>query len=167
MRTIGITLVLIMELVLQATFFQFFNINGHSPDFVLVTLIVIGIYFEKEESWKYGLIIGILKDVFFGIVFGVYSLLYFVVVIIISWIGKSMFKESLVAPLILFPVGILVSNLLLFLINYLLGKGIAFSEFVAARGPVYLAVNLVGTLIVYTLFNMLRKRGYLLDKTRI
>jgi rod shape-determining protein MreD len=156
-------LILLAELILQSTFFPLINIGGYAPDLVLVTLLVIGVFYEKEESWKYGWMIGLIKDVVFGTVFGVFSLVYLATVLVISNLGASIFKENVVAPLLMFPVGIVVSNGLLFLFRYLLGIPSAMTQYLDTWSLGYWVMNLVGMILMYGLFKQLRQRGFLLD----
>lgn len=130
-----------------------------------MTLLVIGVFYEKEEAWKYGLFIGIVKDVLFGVVFGIYALVYLVTLLAVSYLSASIFKESVVAPLLMFPVGVILSNGMLFFLRYLLGVPTALSLYLHTWSLGYLVINLVGLVLIYGLFKQLRQRGFLLDST--
>lgn len=163
MRTIGIFGILLAGLICQSTFFPFINIAGYAPDLVLVTLIVVGVFYDKEESWKYGLFIGIVKDILFGVVFGMYGLVYLTTVLLISFLGASIFKETVMAPVLMFPVGVIFSNGMLFLVRYLLGVPSALAIYMETWSLGYWLINLVGMAVIYGLFRQLRQRGYLTD----
>lgn len=150
-------------LICQSALFPFINVAGYAPDMVLVTLIVVGVFYDKEESWKYGLFIGLLKDVLFGVVFGIYGLVYLTTVLVVSYLGASFFKENVIAPLIMFPIGIIFSNGMLFFIHYFIGVSTAASRYLQTWSVGYLIVNLLGMAFVYGLFRHLRHRGYLTD----
>ena len=167
MRTIGILLILLFGLILQSTFFQFINIGGHYPDLVLMTLLVIGVFYEKEESWKYGLIIGVLKDVLFGGVFGMFGLTYLTTVLTVSYLGASVFKENVIAPLLMFPVGVVLSNGMLFLLRYFTGLPTALDLYLETWTIGYWMMNLAGLVLIYVIFKQLRQRGHLLDSTKM
>lgn len=167
MRTIGVLLLLLMELVLQSTFFPFINIGGIQPDLVLVTLLVISVFFDVRESWKYGLIIGLIKDILFGMVFGVFGIVYLLTVVAVSSLGASIFKENVMAPLLMFPVGLILSNGLLLLLRYLLGVSTAVNLYLESWNLGYWVMNLAVMVLVYWFFKQLRQKGYLLDSTNI
>lgn len=162
MKSIGLVLILLFELILQATFFQFMSINGYYPDLVLITLVIIGVFYDKEASWKYGFIIGVLRDILYGRVFGVYALGYTVTIIAVSWIGKNIFKESFASPLLLFPVGTVTINSLVYIIHYLLRMAVPVEEYIANFGLMYWMLNLGVLAIMYSLFRTLRQKGILL-----
>ncbi|WP_073269962.1 rod shape-determining protein MreD [Alkalibacter saccharofermentans] len=163
MKAIGLIFILLFELVIQATFFQFMSINGHYPDLVLITLVVIGVFYEKEASWKYGFIIGVLRDILFGRVFGVYALSYTLAIVTVSWIGKNIFKESFAAPVILFPIGVVMMHALVYFTHYLLRMAIPMGDYISNFGILYWVINLPALLVIYTLLRMLRHKGILLN----
>lgn len=167
MRTIGVVLILLVELVVQSTFFPFINIGGIRPDLVLVTLLVISVFFDVHESWKYGLIIGLIKDILFGVAFGVYGLVYLATVLAVSSLSASIFKENVMAPLLMFPVGLILSNGLLLLLRYLMGVSTAVALYKTTWNAGYWIVNLAAMVLVYGVFKQLRQKGYLLDSTNI
>ncbi|NTW71889.1 MAG: rod shape-determining protein MreD [Eubacteriaceae bacterium] len=158
MKTLIISLVLLLELILQGTFFQFMNIAGFYPDLVLITIVIIGIFHDKEYSWRFGLIAGLLTDIIYGRVLGFHGLLYLTVIVVVSILASNVFKESIVAPLLLFPIGSLVKNTMYYMITYLLKENIPIGEYLASFGIYYWVINMIALFAVF--FLMLRYKKY-------
>ncbi|MFZ7120536.1 MAG: rod shape-determining protein MreD [Eubacteriaceae bacterium] len=151
MKTLVLSFILLIELIFQGTVFQYFNLNNYYPDLVLITLVSFSIIFEKEYAYKLGLIIGILADIIYGNVFGLHTLVYLVTTYVISLMSSNIFKENLLIPVIMFPLGALLNGSMNYLLHYLLRIDIDFWDYISKYRHEYWIVNILGVIIIYML----------------
>ncbi|WP_152801729.1 rod shape-determining protein MreD [Alkalibaculum sporogenes] len=166
MSILKLSLILLIELVLQSTVFQFLNFHGIYPDLVLITLICYSIILGKQYSYKLGVIIGLLFDIMFGNIIGIYALSFLVTAYLISVISSNMFKESLLAPISVFPIGVIINHSVIYLITYLLRINISLIEYITQFNIIYWVVNIITMLIAYPLILKFIKRYILKSHTR-
>lgn len=141
-----------MELILQGTIFPFFTFNGAYPDLILITIVCLSIILKPNLSYKLGLIGGLLVDIMFGTIIGLYGLSFLITAFIISKICEVMFKESIVVPIIFFPVGVVINHTIIFLTRYLLNANISFLSYIGQFSLYYWIVNIIFTILLYPLF---------------
>jgi len=146
-----LSLILLIELILQGTVFQFLNFNGVYPDLILITVVCYSIILGKKMSYKLGFIIGLLVDIIYGNVIGMYALSFLLTAYLISVISVQMFKESLLAPISLFPIGVICNHSIIYLINYLLRAEISFMDYIVQFNFTYWVMNFLVLIIIYPL----------------
>ena len=79
MRRFVINIVLIiMAFAIQNCIFPFIPFLNVAPNLVLIILFTIGFIYGKKEGMLYGIIIGLLMDLFYTGVFGFFTLIYMV-----------------------------------------------------------------------------------------
>ena len=83
-----------MELILQSTVFQFFNLSGRYPDLLLISLICFSILLGRKQSYTLGFVIGLLGDILYGDFIGLYALSFLLTAFITSVMSENMFKDS-------------------------------------------------------------------------
>ena len=77
MRRFVINIVLIiMAFAIQNCIFPFIPFLNVAPNLVLIILFTIGFIYGKKEGMLYGIIIGLLMDLFYTGVFGFFTLIY-------------------------------------------------------------------------------------------
>ncbi|WP_203333116.1 rod shape-determining protein MreD [Planococcus beigongshangi] len=70
------------------------------PRFLLMYLIFVTVYYDAKRAMIYGLFFGLLYDVFFIDIIGLYSFLYPLMCLIASYIVKSVQRNLVVATLL-------------------------------------------------------------------
>ncbi|MGL5328253.1 MAG: rod shape-determining protein MreD, partial [Peptostreptococcaceae bacterium] len=86
---IGILLVLV-----EGSIINYIDIYGVSFNLVLIYCTIISLYLDDLEAGIIGLIIGFVKDIFIGGVFGVNALVLFAINYGISSLRDKIYKES-------------------------------------------------------------------------
>ena len=118
MRMIIIGILVIFNLILESTLFQYMRIGGVKPDFVIVFVVAYAILRGKNYSTFIGLFSGILVDLMYGQVIGVNALAYMLTGFLIGQFHESVFKDSYF-PAILFNItAVLVYQHIFLLISY-------------------------------------------------
>lgn len=101
-----IPLIAIILFYLEPVFglFSPLELNGEYryliPRFLIMYLIFISIYYSRNRAMIYGLLFGVLYDVFFIDIIGLYSFLYPLICLIASFIVKFIHQHLIVTTLL-------------------------------------------------------------------
>lgn len=121
MRLIIIGLIIILNLILQSTVFQWFEIYGVAPNTALILIISFSIYLGKNKGATLGFFVGLLQDIILGRIIGLNALVFMVIGYIVGLMDQKIFKENLLIPFILAAVGTLFYEIINLLLIFLLG----------------------------------------------
>ena len=94
MKKVYLCLLAIAILILENSITNYISIFGVTIDFLLIFLTIISLYLDELQSSIIGAILGLLKDISVGGIFGVNGLVYFLICYIISHSRKKIYKES-------------------------------------------------------------------------
>ena len=119
----------------------------------MIFLTIISLYLDDLESSIIGAVLGLLKDISVGGIFGVNALIYFLICYIISYSRKKIYKESKVTIFTLILATTIFSSVL-----NILASIVVYSSFTAVRlmirGIVILPIlNSIMALILYKAFD--------------
>lgn len=153
MKKVYLCLLGIAILILENSITNYISIFGVTIDLLLVFLTIISLYLDELESSIIGALLGLLKDISIGGIFGINGLIYFVICYIISYSRKKIYKESKVTIFTL----ILATTIFSSVIN-ILSSIVVYSSFsivrLMIRGIVILPIlNSVIALILYKAFD--------------
>ena len=153
MKKVYLCLLAIAILILENSITNYISIFGVTIDFLLIFLTIISLYLDELQSSIIGAILGLLKDISVGGIFGVNGLVYFLICYIISHSRKKIYKESKVTIFTL----ILATTIFSSVIN-ILASVVVYSSFSIAtlmiRSIVILPIlNSIMALILYKAFD--------------
>ncbi|SMC19140.1 rod shape-determining protein MreD [Clostridium acidisoli DSM 12555] len=101
MRKIVILTILIFVLeVLDNTMVPLFSIYGYIPSLLFIFVLCYSIINDRWSAVKVGLISGALQDLFFINGFGVNTLLNMLICVLAGEIGRNLFKEKRLMPVL-------------------------------------------------------------------
>lgn len=95
MRYFVLTILPVMALFLQSTFFGFYSISGVIPDLVLILVVFFALFNGPVQGAIYGYLCGLLEDLFLGRLIGVNALSKALTAYIIGRLQGNVFKENL------------------------------------------------------------------------
>ena len=155
MKKILLCLLGLAILIIENSITNYISILGVSLDFILIYLTVISLYLDELEISIIGALIGLIKDITIGGIFGVNALIYFSICYTISYSRKKIYKESKVTIFTL----ILATTVFSSLIN-ILTSIVVYSSFTITRlmirGLVILPfLNSIMALGLYKVFDKL------------
>ena len=151
MNIVKLSVILLIELILQSTVFQFFNLSGRYPDLLLISLICFSILLGRKQSYTLGFVIGLLGDILYGDFIGLYALSFLLTAFITSVMSENMFKDSLLAPISVFPIGVIINHGARVLILYLIGNHISIVNYLKFFNLTYWVINFMALLLIYPL----------------
>ena len=105
---------------LQTGFTGFFRIFGASADLLLICLVAASFFFKQKTAVFFGFLCGILKDLLDIQVFGIHTLLFTVVSVLLAKLSRKLSVEnSYLAAVIVFLSSILYGILARFVFSYI------------------------------------------------
>lgn len=163
MKTIVISGFVLLNIILEATLFQFLRIDGIKPDFVIILIISYAILEGGAYSVAIGLVSGLLIDILYGRVLGINAFSYMITGYIFGQARENVFKDSILPPVLFNFVAVIIYQHIYFLIMYLTGnllhEGILYSQIlfrIILPQGIYNAV--LGTVIYRYFLNLNNKR---------
>lgn len=139
------------------------------PRFLIMYLIFVSIYYDRKRAMIYGLFFGLLYDVFFIDIIGLYSFIYPLMCLVASFIAKYVHQHLLIATILtlLLVAGV---ELLLYLFYTFIGiKNMTFLDFYQFNLLPTMIANFVflvmfGWGFKYILLNRFNQKALLLQK---
>jgi rod shape-determining protein MreD len=103
------------------------------PRFLIMFLIFVSIYFDTKHAMYYGLFFGLLYDVFFIDIIGLYSFLYPVICVVAGYTVKTVQRNLFVATLLTLVLTALVEFLLYQFFSLISLTNVPFGTFLVNR----------------------------------
>ncbi len=161
MRFVLLALLPLLAIFLQSTFFASYSIKGVVPDLVLVFIIFYALLNGAEKGARYGLLCGLLEDLYTGRFIGMNTLSKAATAYIIGRLQHQVFTENVAVGVISVIVGSIINSLLLLVL--------AWAYFAAFNIDLGLFINFVYQVIynvllttpIYIWFYQSSKRGLL------
>jgi len=151
---IAIIILFILIDLLQANFFTWFNIVGVMPNLFVILMLYIGLFMRRTSTIIYGIIYGILIDIFIGRRLGITSIMLTTVGILANLFDKNFSKDNRItimtmvgACTIIYEVGTYFMNYLILNINVEL---LAFAKVLIIE----VIYNVILTIIIYPLIQL-------------
>lgn len=114
------------------------------PRFLLMYLIFVTVYYDSKHAMYYGLFFGLLYDVFFIDIIGLYSFLYPMMCLIAGYIVKSVQRNLLVATAL--------TLVLTALFEFILYLFFLFISMISMPVDLFLTTRLLPTMVANSLF---------------
>lgn len=122
MKTFVISGLVLLNVMFEATLFQFLRIAEVKPDFVITMIIAYAILEGGAYSAVIGLASGLIIDIFYGKVFGVNAFSYMITGYIMGQAHENVFKDSFFPPALFNFAAVLIYQHLYLLLMYLTGN---------------------------------------------
>lgn len=120
MRIVASIIIVVINFLLQSTFFSRFSFGGIVPNLLLITTASIGFLIGRKYGLYVGFFAGLLVDIFFGPIIGIYALLYMYIGYINGSFKKILFSRDFKLPLVLIVASDLLYAHLCFLFLFVL-----------------------------------------------
>jgi len=117
MRYFILALLPFLALFLQTTLFRSFAIQGAVPDAVLILVIYYAIFNGANRGTVYGVICGLLEDLYMGRFIGMNSISKGITAFVIGRLQGNVFKENILVGVIGIIGGTFLNAILLFILS--------------------------------------------------
>lgn len=157
-RVITLTLLIIINFILQSTVFGFHNIGSISPNLMLILTMSFGVMRGRKEGMFVGFFCGFLIDCMFSSVLGPYMFIYMIIGYVNGFFHKTFMIEDALLPLIIIVFDELIFNTIIYIVFFLLTNHLNFADYIVSIIiPETLSTALL-TIIVYKLYVFINKR---------
>lgn len=160
MKKVVILTILIFALeVLDNSMVPFFSVYGYYPSLLFLFVISYSIINDRWSALKVGLISGALQDLFFINGFGVNMLVNMLLCVLAGEIGRNLFKEKKLIPILTILGLTFLKGILVYIILYFIGiKVMLYSSVFVAIYSFVLAI------FVYKPIYKLCQKPYMIKK---
>ncbi len=149
-RRILITAAIIVAcFLLQGTVFQALAIGSISPNLLIVVTASFGFMRGYREGLFVGFFCGILIDLLFGSVIGVYALLYMFIGFANGYFRTNFFPEDIRLPIILIAASDFFSSLVIYFVLFLTRGRFAFGYYLGHTILPELVYTMIVAIVLY------------------
>lgn len=113
--------IVILNFILQTSLYHFISFFGVIPNISLALVVVFALYSDSITGAIIGIITGLLYDIMMIDVFGIYTLLFFLVGSIAGLINEDVNKENAFSFFWITLIAAVVWHLLMYIILFFLG----------------------------------------------
>lgn len=153
MKKVYLSLLGIAILILENSITNYISIFGVTIDFLLIFLTIISLYLEELEIGIIGALLGLLKDITVGGIFGVNGLVYFLICYVISYSRKKIYKESKVTIFTLILATTIFSSVLNILGSIVVYNSFTITRLIIRGIVIFPILNSIMALILYKAFD--------------
>ena len=119
-RTITMTLLILITFILQSTVFQSLSIASIAPNLLLILTVSFGFMRGKKEGILVGFFCGILIDIFYGNLLGFYALIYMYIGYLNGFLCEVYYDEDVKVPMILTAISDLAYGFAVYGLQFML-----------------------------------------------
>lgn len=100
MGGIIVSLVIVINFVLQTTLFKYISIAGVLPNTALLIVVSFALIKGNNRGAVIGFFCGLLQDMFYGKVIGINMLIYMIIGYIVGYADEKIFRDSVIVPIL-------------------------------------------------------------------
>lgn len=129
MRIISIAIILIINIILQSTYFEYIQIIGIKPNTSIIIVVSFAIMRGSTEGAITGFFAGLLQDILFGSNIGTHALLNLYVGYFCGKVNKDFFSENYFLELGLCAASVFCYECIIYIFGFLIRGKIDFIYF--------------------------------------
>ena len=165
-RVICLFLIVVVNFILQTTVFQGLSFAGIVPNLMIILVSSFGFMRGKKEGMFLGFFCGLLIDIFFGNLIGIYALIYMYIGFINGFFQKRFYPDDIKLPMLLIGGSDLVCNLFVYFFMFLLNGRFQFLYYLKAIIIPELVYTMVISIFLYLLFLKINQKLEKCEKRR-
>ncbi|WMJ75886.1 MULTISPECIES: rod shape-determining protein MreD [unclassified Sedimentibacter] len=112
--------IIVLGFIAQTSLFNFFNIFGTVPNLSLVLIVVFSMMSDGITGGVLGILTGVVYDAMLYDVFGIYTLVYFIIGAIIGTYSEDMLRDNYIAYTSVTAAATIACNFFMYLILFFL-----------------------------------------------
>lgn len=151
---IAIVLIFIFIYVLQANFFTDFKIAGVMPNLFIILMLYIGLFMGRSSAITYGIILGLLIDIFISRELGITSIMLAIVGVLADLFDKNFSKDSRITVMAMVGISTIIYEVGAYLLSYMLlninVEMLAFTKILLIE----VMYNIILTIILYPIMQL-------------
>jgi len=149
----------ILVFILQTTIFQSFRLFGVVPNLNVLMIILLTALLNRWIGIRGAVYLGILQDLFVSPALGLHTLVYVIIAVVISIFEDQVFRDNVIAVLLMIVASTLLYHGLFWVISYFMDMQMSLQDLLF---KVLFVEGFYNLLLGYPLYHMLFKRlnGY-------
>ncbi len=147
--------------LLQVNLFSSFTISGIMPNLFVIYVLFIGLFYSKTAGTVYGIIFGILLDLFIGKKVGISAIMLSVIGLIGGIFDKNFSKESRLAIMIMVVVSTFIYEIGSYTIGYFIYK---YNIEILSFLKILLIESLYNVIITIIIYPLMQNLGYKIEE---
>lgn len=151
---IAIIMIFIFIYLLQANFFTWFNIDGVMPNLFVILMLYIGLFMGRSSAITYGMLLGMLIDIFISRKLGTTSIMLSVIGIIANAFDKNFSKDNRITIMAMVGISTIIYEIGLYFLNYMIlninVEILAFTKILIIES----LYNVILTIIIYPIIQL-------------
>ena len=149
---------IIICFVLQTTIFRFLSFGGIGPNLLIVMTSTLGFMRGKKTGTIVGFFSGLLVDIFFGEVIGVYALIYMYLGYANGLFKRIFYPEDIKLPIILITASDFLLGILTYFVLFVLRVRFQFTFYFKSIILPVIVYTIVVAIFLYPLILFLEKK---------
>ena len=101
MGRINILLIMVLSLIIQGSLSVFFNFDGRQPDLLLIVVTCFSIMWGSKDGALIGVTAGLLQDILFGRLLGLFALTKLIVGYLSGFTEKNIYRDFVLGPMLI------------------------------------------------------------------
>lgn len=158
MRFVVAAIVLIINIILQSTVFQYIAIMGIKPNSALIIVVSFAFMRGKLDGAVIGFMAGFLQDSFFGMFIGLNMFIYMLIGYLCGKFLSGFYKESVIIPLLITALSSFVYGFLFYTFSVLLRGYTNFLYFLSTIILPEIVYTAVFSVVLYRLLFILNNK---------
>ena len=159
-------LLLILAFTVQNCVFPLIPFLSATPNLLLILTFSFGFIYGKEQGMYYGLLAGLLMDLFVSGPFGFYTLFYINMGYLNGICTKYYYEDYINLPLVLSLINELVYNLYIYVFRFLIRNRLDILYYIREIVVPEIIFTVVTTLLIYRFFLFTNRRLEELENRR-
>ena len=151
---IAIIILFIFIYLLQANFFTWFKIAGVMPNLFIILMLYIGLFMGRSPAITYGIVLGLLIDIFISRKIGITSIMLVVVGILAYLFDKNFSKDNRITVMSMVGISTIIYELGFYMLSYIfLNINVEIWSFIKIL-LVETLYNIILTIIIYPIMQL-------------
>lgn len=164
-RSINI-ICLILAFCIQNCIFPFIPFLSAAPNLVLIFVFTLSFIYGKEEGMIYGIIAGIMMDLFYSVPLGYFTLLFIWIAYLNGSLSVYFYENYIFLPLLNCTINEVIYNLYIYVFRFLVRGKYNFLYYFKNVMLPEIIITLLFTLLLYKAILYCNKRLEVLDHNR-
>ena len=156
-RVIFNVLMIILAFTIQNCVFPLLPFLSAAPNLLLILTFSFGFMHGKEAGMYYGLLAGLLMDLFYSGPFGFYTLIFIYIGYVNGICTKYYYEDYITLPLILSVVNELAYNFYIYVLRFLIRRKLNIGYYFFNLVLPEIIFTVVTTLLIYRLFLLVKR----------
>lgn len=151
-------ILLIICFLLQSTLFSQFTIGGIEPNLLIILVASVGFLVDRKAGLILGFFAGLLTDIFFGSVIGIYALMYMYIGFINGFFKKILYSGDFKLPIGLIALSDLFFGHIYYFVMFMIKGDFHYTYYLFSIILPEVIYTSVIACILYPLINIIYKK---------